>query len=83
MIESKQVEYAKELDDALVLAVELFKDIKAKKDAGAIASENLPLLMNAFNGLDQVDDEFKANKAAAINAIALRVGELIGVLLPA
>lgn len=82
MIQSKPVEYAKELDDALALVVELIKDIKAKKSAAEIASENIPLLMNALSGADQISDELKANKVAAFNAVSLRIGELVSALLP-
>ena len=79
-IQTKQVEYAKEIDDVLVLVVELVKDIKAKKDMSALAAENLPNLMNAIGGLDQVGDEFK-NKQVVLSTVGYRVGELGGALI--
>ena len=82
MIAQKQVEYAKELDDVLGLVVELIKDIKAKKSLAEIGSENVAGLMSAMSGIDQVGDELKLNKKAALNAVSLRVGELVEALLP-
>lgn len=79
-IQQKQIDYAKEVDDVLVLVVELVKDIKAKKDMAALAAENLPNLMNAIGGLDQVGDEFK-NKQVVLSTVGYRVGELSGALI--
>lgn len=79
-IQKKEIEYAKELDDVMVLVVELVKDIKAKKDVAALAAENLPNLMNAIGGLDQIGDEFK-NKPVLLSTIGYRTGELGGALI--
>jgi hypothetical protein len=81
MIESKQVEYAKELDDALALVVELVKDLKAKKSVTEIAAENLPNLMSAFAGIEQVGAELAANKAVVFQTVGYRTGELAGALI--
>lgn len=78
-IEQKQVEYAKEVDDVLVLLVELVKDVKAKKDLGAIAAENLPNLMAAITGADQVGAEVQANKAVVLQTVGHRLGDLASV----
>ncbi|TXG77621.1 hypothetical protein E6Q11_02510 [Candidatus Dojkabacteria bacterium] len=80
-IEKKEVEYAKELDDVLVLMIELAKDIKAGKDVALIASENLPGLMAAFSGADQIAAELKANPAVVSQTVGMRMGELAGVFL--
>jgi hypothetical protein len=82
MIQPKQIEIAKELDDVLSLVVELVKDLKAKKAIGDLASENLPGLMSAMSGIDQVGDELKLNRKEAIQTVALRVSELVEALLP-
>lgn len=72
----KEVEIAKELDDCLALVIELVKDLKAKKALDLVLSENLPGLMNALGGIDQIGDELKLSAAYA--TIGLRVGELAG-----
>lgn len=76
-----QVDRAKEIDDVLVLLVGLVTDLKAKKDLATVAADNLPKLMDAVAGVNQVADELKANKAVAFATIGSRVGELAGALL--
>lgn len=49
---------SKEIVDAVV---EIIKDIKAKKDIAAIATENLPGLMSAVNGYENLGAEAKSN----------------------
>lgn len=78
-IQKKEVEYAKEVDDVMVLVLELLKDIKEKKPVATLALENLQNLMNAMNGLDQVDEEVKANKAVVLATVGGRMGEIAGV----
>lgn len=82
MIQPKQVQIAKELDDVLSLVVELVKDLKAKKGIAELASENLPGLMAAMSGIDQVGDELKLNRKEAVQTVALKVSELVEALLP-
>lgn len=79
-IENKQVQIAKEIDDVLLLLVEVAKDIKAGKDAAAIAAENLPNLINAIGGIDQAKAELEANKAVVMQTVGMRVGELASAL---
>jgi phosphoglycerate dehydrogenase-like enzyme len=80
MIAKKEVEYAKEIDDVMVMIIELVKDLKAKKGVAELAAENLPNLMNAMSGLDQLDEELAASKSVAMSTIGFRVGELAGEL---
>lgn len=80
-VEKKEIEYAKELGDVMVLVVELVKDIKAGKDVGAITSENLPHLINAIQGADQIPAEAKASREVALQTMGLHTGELAGVLI--
>jgi len=75
----KEVEIAKEADDVLALVVELVKDLKAGKDIAAIGAENLPLLLQAVAGLDQVGAEL-ADKQAVATTVSLRVAELVAAL---
>lgn len=72
----KEVEYAKEVDDVLVLVVELVKDLKAGKDVAAVGMENLPLLLQAVSGLEQVGEELTHKQAVAMT-VSLRVGDLV------
>lgn len=83
MIESRTVKYAKEIDDVQVALNELVRDIKAKKSIGQITTENLPTIIAAVDGADQMDDEIAANRKVALQTIGYRSGELVDVLLPA
>lgn len=80
-IEQKQVEIAKEVDDVLELLVAIVRDLKAKKDTNALLSDNLPKLLDAITGVDQLDDELKQNRPQVMNAAGLRIAELVEVLL--
>ncbi len=79
MIEKKEIEYSKEIDDVAVLLVELVKDIKAKKPTVQIGTENLPLLMAAIGGIDGALKEGE-NKKVALQTIGYRSGELAAAL---
>jgi hypothetical protein len=81
-LEKREIQITKEIDDAMALVCELAKDIKEGKDISAITSENLPLLVNAINGIDQVDDEMKMHRKEAIQTILLRAGDLADAFLP-
>lgn len=80
-IEKRQVDVAKELDDCMVLVVALVNDIKAGKAPGEIISGNIPALMAAMNGVDQVAVELKSNRRAAFETIGLRSADLMDALL--
>ena len=79
MIEKREVEFAKEIDDVAVLLVELVKDIKAKKGAAEIAGENVKNLMDAIAAFDQIPAEAK-NKLVALQTLGYRTGELAAVI---
>ncbi len=80
-VQKKEVEYSKEIDDVLVLVVELVKDIKAKKGAAELASENLVHLMDAVAGADQIPAEAKASLPVALQTAGYRSGELAAALI--
>lgn len=80
-LENKQLQVAKELDDALLALVGLAKDLKAKKGVAEILAGSLPALIKAMEGLDQIDDELKANPGAFAATAGYRVGEVVGVFL--
>jgi len=44
-------------------------------------SDNLPKLMDAIAGVDQLDDELKQNRQEVMNAAGLRIAELVEALL--
>jgi len=77
-IEKREMEIAKELDDVGALIVELVKTIKNKGDL----TENIGELIQAINGVDEVDDEMAANRKVAMQTIGARVLELVDVFLP-
>jgi predicted ArsR family transcriptional regulator len=79
MIEKKEIEFSKELDDVLVLVIELVKDIKAKKSVAQIGAENIPNLMAAIGNVDQIPAEAK-NKVVTLQTIGYRTGELAAAL---
>ena len=81
-IEKKEIQYAKELDDVMSLVVNLVADIKAKKDVSAIASENLPLLVKAIEGINAIPQEYAGDKKAFFETVGIGLGGLVGVLIP-
>jgi hypothetical protein len=76
MIIEKNVKIAKELDDVFVLIEKLAVTIKTKGDYLAL----MPELINAISGVDQLDDEFKADIEAFINTAILRTNSIIWAL---
>ena len=80
-IVNKEIKIASELSDVLVLVEELIVDVKAGKDIGAIVSENLPLLIAAIGGADQIPVELKADMKVALETVGLHVGSLAAALL--
>lgn len=62
MIEKREVEYAKELNDVMVLVKELVKCIKEKGDYTSLLGE----LISAVTGIEDVPAEFKANMSVFI-----------------
>lgn len=79
-VEKKEVEYTKEIDDCLVLIINLAKAIKSKKGPAEILSSELPDLINAMGGLNQLSDEAK-NKKVAMETIGYRIGDLVDALI--
>lgn len=74
----KEVELPKELYEVSTLIIELLKDIVEKKDIAVISAENLPLLMAAFQGFDQMSEELKDEKV--FDLAALMVSDILKVL---
>lgn len=76
MIEKKEMEIAKEVDDVGMFLAELVRDIRAKKPIADIMAENIMNLTQAISGVDQVDDEWEANRRVALMTIGYRTGDL-------
>lgn len=73
------VNVAKELDDVLALVVDVVKQVKAGKSALELAALELPALVSAINGLDQIPAEL-ADLQSVIAGVGVRTGELVAAL---
>lgn len=81
MIEKKELDIAKEADDVMLALIHVIKELKAGQDVMSVASSSLPKLIDAVSGVDQLDDEWKENRAALIGTAAYRLGELVDSLI--
>jgi hypothetical protein len=79
-IAKKELDYAKEVGEAMELAVKLVKEIKAGKTAAEMASGVLPEFMSAIQGIDQIPAEVKASKEVVMATVGYHVGELAGAM---
>lgn len=73
MIVKQEINVAKELQDVMKLVRSLIKTIKEKGDYLAL----MPDLINAIQGIDQIDDEFKADIEAAINTALIESNGIV------
>lgn len=80
-IEKRELDVAKECDDVMVLVVELVKDLKAKKEMAQVVAENLPHLMTALDGVQNLPEEVKAHRGAVMATVGYRAGELTDALI--
>lgn len=71
-IEKKEVEYAKEIDDVMVLVYEVVKVIKEKGNYAELVDE----LVAAVSGADQIKDELKDIRAVS-NSVLPRALDII------
>ena len=81
MIQTKTVEYAKEVDDVAVLLVNIVRQARAGKGVSEIASGAVTDLVNALAGIDQLDDEAETNRKVVLQTIGYRSGELADAIL--
>lgn len=72
-----QVPVAKELDECLQLAVKLVATVKRKEDYTTVVAA----FMKAVDGIGGVGEELRAQLPQVINAAAVRMAELVNVLL--
>jgi len=78
----KELDYAKECGDVMVLFRDLAEDIRAGKSAGELAAENLPGLMAAITGAQNIGDEVEQSRRAVMATVGYHAGELTDALLP-
>lgn len=57
-----EIEIGKESKEVFEAVAEIIKDVKAKKEWGAIAAENLPLLLKAVEGVTELPEEIKGKQ---------------------
>lgn len=76
----KELEVGKELSEVIDAVADLLEDILAKKEIGLIAAENLPSLMTAVDGYDQLAVELKGDKRN--ESAAYLVARLLEILAP-
>lgn len=81
-LQKREILIAKEIDDLGKLLVGIVKDVRAGKTAAEIGTGSLTNFIEAISGVDQLDDEAKSNRLAALQTISLRLAEIVDVLLP-
>lgn len=81
MIETRQVQYAKELDEAMSAVIGIIKDVRSGKNVLEIITGNIPALIAAVGGLEQVQGELSQNFQVASETIGYRLGDLTSALL--
>ncbi len=79
MIKEKTVKFAQEVDDVMVLLVEAIKVGKS----GASVTNLMDEFVKAVSGIDQVDDEYEANRLAVMQTVGMRFGDVVDAFLPA
>ena len=79
-VQKREVEFAKEMDDVGAFLEQIVADAKAGKSIPEIAAGSLTGLVNAVSGIDQADDEAKANLKVACQTIGFRVGGIAAIL---
>lgn len=80
-IVKREIVVAKEIDEVMVFLEAVLVDAKAGKSAQEIGAGNLTKFLAAVQGLDQVDDEVKANRKAALQTIGMHMGTIADLLL--
>lgn len=74
----KTVKLGKETTDVFEALASVVRDVKLGKSISDISAGNLPKLMEAVNGFDQLDDEARADHYG--NTIAFGIGSIVDAL---
>ena len=72
MIEKREINIAREIDDVFVLVIEVIKVVRNGGEYTNLIDE----LINAVNGIDDIPEELKDLKAV-INTVGVRVGDIV------
>ena len=75
-IEKREVSYAKEMDDVLVLVIQLLNTIKNKGDYTAL----IGALVTAVDGVTNIPEEFK-DMDAFLSTVGYRMGQIPAIFL--
>ena len=78
MVQEKSVKIGKEIDDCCSAILLLVTNIKAKKPIGEIITAEIPALITAIEGINQVKEEAQ-DKEALANTAALFAANVISV----
>jgi len=81
MIEKQEIEWAKETGDHGEILKEISRGIAEKKSLIEIASSLPDEVMEAINGADQTDDEFRENLPVVAATIGYQLGYSLGLIL--
>jgi len=79
-IEKREYDCAKECDDVMKLVVKVVSELKAKKPVAEVATGSLTELMAALSGIDQVDDEWAADRSAVLKTAVLGAVDIVDAL---
>lgn len=80
-VQTKNVEYSKEIDDVAFLLVKIVADIRQGKGIAEVVSGAVAPLVDALAGVDQMGAEVSANRKVALQTIGYRTGELTDAIL--
>jgi hypothetical protein len=80
-IETRNVQYSKELDDLASMAILLVTEVKAGKDLPSIVSDVLPGLVKAIGEFSTASSDLENNKQVAYETLGYRLGDLVNALL--
>lgn len=80
-VQTKQIEYSKEIDDVAVLLVKIVSDIRDKKPLADVVAGAVAPLVDALAGVDQLGLEVESNRKVALQTVGYRTGELTDVIL--
>lgn len=75
------VQVEKETHDVGLLVSQLIIDLKNKKPLAEIGATNLPALMSAVDGVQQIPAEFSEDLAASMKAILNPISDAVAALM--
>lgn len=76
-IRKKEIEFASELDDVMILVCELIRVIKEGGEYTGLIDE----LIDAVNNINEIPGEYKENIKACLNTVSLRMVDIASVFI--